>query len=99
MDHVLDIANGSEFCIGGYFQLTVWKYPITVRAMNDTRARLIRKIDRWIAANKISPSEFGLMALNDTGFVKRLRDGKDVRLKTVERIETFMRKPSDSAKI
>lgn len=65
--------------------------------MNNIREQLVDKIDRFLEVNGLSASEFGRMALNDSGFVKRLRDGKDVRLKTVDKIEAFIRNSSSKS--
>ena len=38
----------------------------------------------------MSPSAFGYQALGDFGFVRGLRAGRSPRLKTVERVQTWM---------
>lgn len=52
--------------------------------------RLLKDIEAFIAARRMSATEFGRQALNDSDFVHGLRRGRDVRLSTVERVRDFM---------
>lgn len=51
---------------------------------------LIDRIDAFLASTGMSDSQFGLHALNDKNFVAQLRNGRDVRLSTAEKVEDFM---------
>lgn len=54
------------------------------------RDQLLADIERFLARTGMDHTRFGKEALNDPAFVSRLRAGKDVRTKTIERIRTFM---------
>lgn len=56
-----------------------------------TREVLLTQIEKFLAATGLPASEFGRLALNDTAFVKRLREGADIRIGTVDKITAFMR--------
>lgn len=48
---------------------------------------LIRRIETHCQGAGISPTTFGRIAVNDGKLIRRLRDGKTVTLKTLDRIE------------
>lgn len=50
----------------------------------------LKEIDAFIKAHGWTARKFGLLAMNDTKFVKRLNDGGDIRLGTMERVRQFM---------
>jgi hypothetical protein len=50
----------------------------------------LREIERFLADRDMSPTRFGLLALNDREFVRRLRRGSDVRTRTIEKVRQFM---------
>lgn len=57
----------------------------------SSREKLLTEIEGFLTRNAMSASRFGVSILNDTKFVSRLRDGKDVRLETADRVRKFMR--------
>lgn len=67
---------------GGLFPRMPWSM---------TTHELIEEIDAFLKRSGMTQSAFGLRALNDSHFVRRLREGKDVRLRTVARLRQFMR--------
>jgi len=52
---------------------------------------LLAKIERFLAASKMSAARLGKDALNDPRFVYQLRKGRDPGWKTQQKIENFMR--------
>lgn len=57
-----------------------------VPAMDD----LLRDIEAFRATHKLAESRFGREAVNDTTLIPQLRNGREPRRKTVERVRTFM---------
>ena len=55
-----------------------------------TAAELLQKIETFLAERQMSPTRFGVEALNDREFVRRLRRGSDVRLLTVQKVNEFI---------
>jgi hypothetical protein len=51
---------------------------------------LIAQIDAFLAEHGMSDSRFGQLALNDRHFVRQLRDKRDVRMSTVDKVQQFM---------
>ena len=58
--------------------------------MSTSREKLLDDIERFILTTGVPASTFGEMAVNDRGFVGRLRRGGDVRLETADRVREFM---------
>ena len=58
--------------------------------MSTSREMLLEDIESFIVATGVPASTFGEMAVNDRGFVGRLRRGGDVRLETADRVRAFM---------
>lgn len=54
------------------------------------RDELLTDIERFLRRTGMDHTRFGKEALNDPAFVSRLRSGKDVRTRTVERIRKFI---------
>jgi hypothetical protein len=52
---------------------------------------LLAEIEKFLKKRKISPTLFGKMALNDPRFVFQLRDGRDYRRSTEDRVRSFIR--------
>lgn len=57
----------------------------------DIRAAVIAQIERFLRGRDMSESTFGLKAVNDGKFVKRLREGGNVTVDRIERAQAFMR--------
>lgn len=53
---------------------------------------LLAEIDRFLAFTGMRPTTFGLKALNDPHFIKRLRGGGDVKTATATKVREFMAK-------
>lgn len=51
---------------------------------------LLGEIDAFLAKHGLSESQFGTLATNDKNLVPDLRDGRDVRMSTAEKIRDFM---------
>ena len=66
--------------------------PTRTTALRMTKAskELIRQIDAFLKRTGMSPTAFGEKAMNERGFVKRLRGGSDLRTATMEKIQDFM---------
>lgn len=62
--------------------------------MSDTRTSLLAEVEAYILRAKISATRFGILAINDGKLVKRLRERANLTLKTVERIQEFIEKPT-----
>lgn len=53
-------------------------------------SNLLTDIETFCAAQGMAESQFGLLALNDKNFVPDLRDGRDIRFSTAERVRQFI---------
>jgi hypothetical protein len=51
---------------------------------------LLSNIERFRAAHNLTERQFGKLVLNDHHFVDQLRQGRDLRMSTVERVRSFM---------
>ena len=51
---------------------------------------LLSDIEAFCARHDMSETQFGVDALNDKNFIPDLRDGRDLRFSTAERVRTFM---------
>ena len=58
--------------------------------MSEQR-KFLAEIDRFLAETGMTQSELGLRVMNDTAFVTRLRLGKDVRSKSMDKVRAAMR--------
>lgn len=52
---------------------------------------LLRDIRAFMAAHDMSPTAFGIAAVNDGHFVRDLEAGTDIRASRVDRVRQFMR--------
>lgn len=59
--------------------------------MATTQDSLIRKIERFCRAKRISPSKFGQLAVNDSAFVHDLKAGRSITGRTRDKIEAYMK--------
>lgn len=60
--------------------------------MKSTRQQLLDDIDAFRAEFDIAESTFGLICLNDKGFVTRLRrEGRGVSSDTIDKVRAFIR--------
>lgn len=51
---------------------------------------LIEDIEAFCRAQSLSEAQFGVLALNDKNFVPQLREGRDIRVSTAEKVRRFM---------
>ena len=58
--------------------------------MELPEAELIAEIDAFCAARGMSPHTLGKLALNDTGMMTGLRDGREMRRATRQKVRDFM---------
>lgn len=58
-------------------------------AMDATQS-LLSDIEGFLSRTGMSATKFGLSTVNDGKLVHNLRAGKDIRLRTAERIRNFM---------
>lgn len=60
---------------------------------------LLDDIIAFCEARELSEGQFGILALNDKNFVPQLREGRDIRFSTAERVRRFMvtHMPSEKA--
>jgi hypothetical protein len=56
----------------------------------STTSSLLDEIEKFISANHLSATAFGIAVMNDSKFVRHLREGRDVRLSTQEKVRAFM---------
>jgi hypothetical protein len=52
---------------------------------------LIQQIEAFCAKHRLSERQFGELSLNDKNIIRQLREGRDLRLSTVDRLNAFMR--------
>lgn len=53
-------------------------------------ATLLDDVLAFCATHEMAESQFGTLALNDKNFVPQLREGRDIRFSTGERVRRFM---------
>jgi homoserine dehydrogenase len=63
----------------------------------DPTQSLLEQIEAYIAARGMSATAFGRAAVNDPGFVFKIRDGRELRRATRERVQSFLSEQSESA--
>lgn len=64
--------------------------------MSDRNA-LLSEINAYRARVGMAETRFGRLALNDGHFVRRLREGGNITLRTVDRVRAFMRASESAA--
>ena len=52
---------------------------------------LLAEVEDFLKRHDMAPTTFGTLAANDMKLVSELRDGRDIRLSTADRIRRFMR--------
>ncbi len=58
---------------------------------------LLAKIEAFLERTGMSPTAFGIKALNDPPFVQQLRDGRDPKMSTAQKVEQFIADYRDEA--
>jgi len=56
---------------------------------------LLREIDAFVRRAGMAPTTFGRLAANDGKLVARLRNGKGITTRTVEKVQAYMRARGD----
>lgn len=69
--------------------LPICSDAIMVTAMS-TQESLVAEVNAFLARHGMKPPDFGKLAMNDLGFVYRLRDGLDVRASTIDKLRRFI---------
>lgn len=58
----------------------------------NTSARLLEDIEAFLQRHRMSATAFGLAAINDGHLVRRLRKGRGVNSRTLDRVKLYMAK-------
>ena len=58
--------------------------------MTSTGRALLSEIEAFLAATGVTPTKFGIAAVNDGHLVGNLRKGSSVTLKTADRVRAYM---------
>src|SRR5689334_14665081 len=69
-------------------------FPRDSRGMRPLARDLLAEIEAFLADSGLTPTKFGLAAVNDGHLVANLRRGHSVTLKTADRVRAFMRQRS-----
>jgi hypothetical protein len=59
--------------------------------MSTTREEVLEEIEAYLEAMGWSAAYLGVKAMGNSAFVIRLRNGRNIRVDTVDRIRKFMR--------
>ena len=59
---------------------------------------LLERIDRYLRTTKSSPTRLGRDAVGDPNFVMNLRDGRQPRQKTLDRVIAFIEQAEEQAR-
>ncbi|MBO9711404.1 hypothetical protein [Sphingomonas sp.] len=51
---------------------------------------VLRKVEKFLRKTDMPPTKFGRLAVNDPRLVGDLRNGREPRARTVQRIEAFL---------
>lgn len=65
--------------------------------MELTVANFLSRIEQFIAAKGMTESAFGKAALGDPNFILELRRGRSPHLRTIERVQEYMRREVEGA--
>ena len=76
--------------VTGTYPLDAGKHPLVRSAPMSIVSELLAEIERFCSDAEISESAFSRRAANDGKFVRRLRDGADVNVGTVERTYAYI---------
>jgi hypothetical protein len=58
--------------------------------LHPTIASLVRDIDVYIERSGMTPTDFGLRSIGDPNLYRHLKNGRNPRLATMDRIRAFM---------
>ena len=62
----------------------------------NIREQFVADVESFLLRHGMPQTSLGLKALNDGSFVTRLREGHDVRTRTMDRVRAYMRSMDDS---
>jgi hypothetical protein len=77
----------------GLFPIAKWDIPHYLGAMSQPNP-LLQQIDAFLAASGMKATTFGRKAVNDWGFIDRLRAGGRCWPETEERVRSFINSAS-----
>ncbi len=58
---------------------------------------LLARVERFLSRTGMKPSTFGMVAVGDPNFVYQLREGREPRRKTVQKVIDWMANPTKEA--
>ncbi|SEN67515.1 hypothetical protein [Bradyrhizobium sp. OK095] len=58
--------------------------------LHPTIAQLVAEIDAFLAAKGMTQTDFGLLSIGDPNLYRHLKNGRNPRLGTMDRIRAFM---------
>lgn len=70
--------------------IALWQFGNIIVPMS-IRENFKSEVEAFLKDNEMQPSIFGLAAVNDPSFVIRLRNNRNFRLDTIERVQKYMR--------
>ena len=79
----------APFCFGGSFLLPVG-YKCPMMHLMETRQQFIERAEAFLRRSSMSERQFGIEAVGDHKFFKRLRSGAGVTLTVIEKAERFI---------
>ncbi len=57
---------------------------------NTLRRKFLVSVEKFLDKSEISATRFGYLSCGDPGFVRKLRDGRDFRASTFEKVTAYM---------
>lgn len=60
------------------------------RLIKELRVHLLREVEKFLRQNDTPPTRFGREAVGDPRFVFDLRNGRDPRPRTIERVLAYL---------
>lgn len=70
--------------------IDAWEIPHIMRGMALAKT-LLEEIEVFLARSNLTPTKFGIAAINDGHLVANLRRGQSITLRTADRVRTYMR--------
>lgn len=58
----------------------------------DSRTTLLAEIEAFLTRTGMSPTRFGIEAIGDRALLQRLREGRDPKTVTVDKLRAYMRR-------
>lgn len=57
----------------------------------DIQSELLTEVEAFLTLSNMAPTTFGRAAVNDGNFVPRLRQRRNMDLRTIDRVREFLR--------